>query len=351
MKDSISSNEKLAGIAQMEIEFTALERQKELDLLENENEIISTKLAEEKSIRIWLIAGTITLVLFSYILTIYHRSIKRTNLRLFKEIELRTTSESKLRKLKEGLEQNILERTSKLREVNLDLTKTKTEKQNSEQRLIETEKMAGIGEMAAGLAHEIRNPIAIIKSTAQYLSVNYSSTAPLVKSFIDSSDDINRIITRLMDFARMKPVEPEPLELIEFIRNCLLKFSKIIKQKEIDITEDFDQKIYSVNVDPILFEELFSNIIQNTLDVLSKQDSLSIKIRNETPYLIIEFSDNGSGIKDVEKVLKPFFTDKRNHIGLGLNFVHHIIGLHNGKLKINSKYNEGTAVRLFLPVN
>jgi len=351
MKDSITSNEKLAGIAQMEIEFTALEKQKELNLLESENKIISSEMEKEELIHIKIIMVTIALIILVLALILYYLSIKRTNKRMSREIELRIASESELLKLKKGLEQRVQERISELKDVNLNLKTTITEKQNSEKDLIEAERMAGIGEMAAGLAHEIRNPIAIIKSTAQYLSVNYSETIPFVKQLIESSDAINRIITRLMDFARLKPLVLEKVELPELIKNCLIKFGETIKLKQIHFKEEFAGKTYSVKIDPVLFEELFSNIIQNALDALSEHGSIEIRMKREIPNIIIEFSDSGSGIKNVNEVLKPFFTDKKHHTGLGLNFVQHIIGLHKGKLEINSIYKEGTTVSLFLPVN
>jgi len=346
--DSIFSSEKLAAISQMDVEIKALEKQKELDLLEQESDIITVELEKEKFNRIKLTALAAALILFSLTLFIYNRSIKRSNIRLTKEIRIRKSSEAELRKLKAGLEQQVIDRTAELRQVNKDLRDKIKEKRRSRKLLLETEKMAGIGELAAGIAHEIRNPIAIIKSTAQYLAENYPQTGDFMSDLTDNSDNINMTITRLMKFARLKSLELESVDITVFLSECLAKFTQQLERKKISMNIDKSDDNIKINIDPELFDEMLSNLISNSIEALPTAGEINIIIKQDADFLDIGIQDNGKGIKDIKRSLRSFYTTKKGHAGLGLNFVQYISGIHGFEFKLENLLNHGTRAKIIL---
>jgi signal transduction histidine kinase len=351
VRESLTSNEKLAAINLMDIELTSLEKQKELDLLERENSIISRELEKEKLIRVILIMLTSALLLFAVSLILYSRSIKRSNQKLADEINTRTQSEAVLQELKQELEQRVKDRTSDLMDINEQLKDTVIRNKRSEKILMEAEKMAGIGELAAGIAHEIRNPIAIIKSTAQYLKENYSETEKIMKNLIYNSDEINQVIFKLMEFAKLDSPNPEEVKISTFLKICLEKFEYEIVQRQIELRIEELQQDITVKIDAKLYEILLTNLISNALEGILDKGIITLALTKEQTCLLLEITDNGTGIENPEKALIPFFTTKKHHSGLGLCFVKHIAALHNTKFELESDLGRGTKVKLSIILN
>jgi signal transduction histidine kinase len=349
INEDIFSSEKLSAISQMDVEIRALENQKELDLLERENILISADLEREKLIRLKLMILLGGLFLFVVSLVLYYRSIKRSNFRLAGEISTRIESESELKKLKSDLKQLVVDRTAELQQVNEDLQDKIAEKKRSRKLLIEAEKMAGIGELAAGVAHEIRNPIAIIRSTAQYLTENYPLTDKLMKILIKSSDDINRIISRLMKFARLKTRELKKVNLIAFLKDSLIQFDQEIQRKKINLNLSELSREFYIDIDTELFDDLLANLISNSIEELPEEGGrINIRFKNGIDSLEMSIEDNGSGINDANTALKSFFTSKKDHVGLGLNFVQYISRIHGYTFRLTSNGIIGTkAIILF----
>jgi len=351
IKDSLFSNERISKIRLMDIELTSLEKQKELDLLESESRIISRELEKEKLLRIKLIMLSYALLLFAVSLILYSRSIKRSNQKLAEEIRIRAQSEAVLLKLKQELELRVKDRTSDLIAINEQLRDTVMKNKRSEKILMETEKKAGIGELAAGIAHEVRNPIAIIKSTAQYLKEIYSETEKIMDNLISNSDEINHVIFQLMEFAKLDLPNPEEVKISTFLKNCLEKFEHEIVQRQIELRMKGPQEDITVNVDPRLYEILIANLISNALEGIPDKGIIGIMLVKKLNCLHLEITDNGNGIEDPEKAFIPFFTTKKNHSGLGLCFVQHIAALHNTRFELKSELSRGTKVKLSIMLN
>ncbi len=332
----------------MDVEIKNLEKQKELDILEQENELIKAELEKEKYSRIKLAVLVGALVLLSFSLLAYSRSLKKSNARLEKEIRIRKSSESELQELKTGLEQQVVDRTAQLQQINEDLHDKIIEKTQSQNVLLETEKMAGIGQMAAGIAHEIRNPIAIIRSTAQFLSGAYISTQDSMKILTETSDDINKVITRLMNFTKLKPLRKEVIDLNDFFREISTKFEHQLHESGIKMVLELHQELPVVEMDPGLMTNMISELITNSIEALSRGGLINVSALKRNGQIEISIEDDGNGIKDIEQAIRSFYSTKKKHPGLGFNYVRYIAGLHDFTFNLESTLNKGTRARIII---
>jgi len=234
----------------------------------------------------------------------------------------------------------------------------------------ERDRLAALGEMAAGLAHEIRNPLGAIKGAAQYLNpANLpSEEAEFLKIIIEETDRLNRVLTQFLDYSRPYQCELSVVNLDEVLRQIIRLYSVPQDEKYKFNYSNEGGEIY-VKLDVEQFRQVILNIIKNAQEAMPDGGSIDIKVyrydgkkrtfssvfsrdRDSSDRVIIEIRDYGTGIEEsnLNKVFIPFFTTKKSGTGLGLAISKKIIESHNGKLEINSKKGEGTMVRVILPV-
>lgn len=216
-----------------------------------------------------------------------------------------------------------------------------------EDRMKEQQRLAQLGEMAASVAHEIRNPLSIMKTTAEVLQKRYSDTSDEMLSFIpDEIDRLNRLVEDFLQFARQRPLNPEPIQLQEFIQD----FVKRIPDQHINTEIQSDLPV--IQVDPDALRQILLNLLNNARDASSDDAPVILRVSEEGSKRIrLEVADRGQGIpdKDREKIFEPFYSTKATGSGLGLAITRQLLRRMGGEIEIRSKSGQGTSVIIWLP--
>jgi PAS domain S-box-containing protein len=232
--------------------------------------------------------------------------------------------------------------------VQRDITEYKT----LEKKFYESEKLAAVGQLSAGIAHEVRNPLSSIKMSLQILEKRLNPTGNDLKRFKIAEKEVEhleKIVNDILIYA--KPAEPEmkPTDISSFLERSLMMVEKEVSEKKIDIQIHIDPDIPPVNFDSAMLKQAFLNLYLNAIDAMENGGKLRIKakiVRNGNKHVMIEIEDNGCGIdeEDMPHLFNPYFTRKKYGTGLGLTQVKKFIDLHQGNIEIFSKKDEGTRV-------
>lgn len=232
-------------------------------------------------------------------------------------------------------------------------------------RMYHADKMSIMGQLAAGAAHEIRNPLTSIRSTIQYL--NRDITDPekkqMVNNLIGEVDRINGIIQGLLSFSKSVKSQFEMIDLDHIIHQTLQLISNTADKKNIQINYSFNTKRDRIEADPGQLKQVFLNILINAIQAIPDHGEINLSVEdgestetishaiNEEVYII--FTDDGKGIDsaDIDKIFDPFYTTKDDGTGLGLSISYGIINRHGGDIKIKSKVGSGTTVIISLPTS
>ncbi|MBU2493306.1 MAG: PAS domain S-box protein [Bacteroidetes bacterium] len=217
-----------------------------------------------------------------------------------------------------------------------------------------SERLASLGRMAAGIAHEIRNPLSSIKGFAMYLRNKFdvsSENWEYASVMMNEVDRLNRVIQDLLNFA--KPYEPKlhPIEIEKIINHSLKLVESELTEKKVHVKLENNDNIKPVLADDDLLTQVFLNLFLNAIDALYEAGILKILFSEDKDFIIVEVSDNGKGIKqdDIPKIFDPFFTSKQGGTGLGLAIVYRIIENHNGEIGVLSDAGKGTTFIIKLP--
>jgi signal transduction histidine kinase len=277
-------------------------------------------------------------------------------------------SERELRKHREQLSMLVEERTAELRSSYELLKDEIMDRRMAEAETLRTGQLAALGELAAGVAHEINNPINGIINYAQLLlnkSVPDSREQDIAARIIKESDRIAHIVRSLLSFAREGKEEKYPVSIQEIMADTLGLTETQLKKDGIKLEIDIPVNLPRIIAQPQQLEQVFLNIISNARYALNqkypaehKNKMLEIRcneiIISKKPYVRISINDRGSGIPEalLDKVMNPFYSTKPSNIGtgLGLSISHSIIKNHGGKLTIDSVEGEFTKVIIELPV-
>jgi len=218
------------------------------------------------------------------------------------------------------------------------------------------EKLTAMGELASGVAHEIRNPINVIGMVAQRLlkefnpdenREEYLSITSLLK---DEVTRINKIITQFLQFAKPLSVSNEEVKTGDFIEGIFRSFIGQANQKKINFRID-NAGDYAVNTDPDLLKQVLLNIVQNSFDAVEENGEVSLNCRKTDRKIIIEVKDNGKGIPEEvqSKIFDLYFSTKKEGNGLGLSISQKIVNQLGGRLSFTSRRDEGTTFTIELP--
>ncbi|MEC4686244.1 MAG: PAS domain S-box protein [Nitrospirota bacterium] len=219
------------------------------------------------------------------------------------------------------------------------------------EKLAMAEKMAALGEVAAKVAHEIRNPLVSIGGFSRRLEKRLDGKLLEYASVITREvDRLEEILKEILSFVRDVRISKEHLEGVKIIEDILSLFSQEIKKRGVVLETDFKDPL-SLEVDPNRIKEALINIINNAIQIMGEGDHLIIRTYREQDYGVIEVSDTGPGIngKDLPYIFDPFFTTKIDGTGLGLAIAHRIIEEHQGKIDVYSTPGEGTTFKIYLP--
>jgi two-component system sensor histidine kinase HydH len=217
------------------------------------------------------------------------------------------------------------------------------------------EKLAAIGGLAAGVAHEIRNPLSSIKGIATYFknkSDQNSDDEEMAGVMIEEVERLNRVISELLEFARPTELKLKTTDVNSLIEHSVRLIEKEASDKNIDIKLDLSQQPVSAQIDSDRFSQCLLNLYLNALQAMGKGGQLSIKDSlTDDNLIVIEIRDTGSGIKveNLNKIFDPYYTTKTKGTGLGLAIVHKIVEAHNGSIKVRSISGQGTSFIIRIP--
>lgn len=259
------------------------------------------------------------------------------------------SNEEELNRLNRSLERKVIERTSELEAKSLELMRT-------QQELLRAEKLAAIGELASGVAHEINNPAAIIRGNIELLLAQLPPDHPAREEAAEAlkqTERVSRITQNMLAFAREQTINPEQTWVNKIIEDVFAQVSHHEPLQGVDIDMELGSNLPSILGDSERLRQVFTNIVVNALQAMSGHGRLKVVTRLEGDGVEIRFEDSGPGItEDLQsKIFNPFFTTKANGTGLGLAVSYGIIKALRGSITVQSKPGSGASFRIFLPIN
>ena len=244
----------------------------------------------------------------------------------------------------------------------LALDRDVSERKKAEEALQRTEQMKMVGELATGLAHEIKNPLAGIKASMEVLS-NESTFSDedrnVLLKVIEEIKRIEALLKELLSFAR--PPVPQLTDVdvnsvIEAVLVLLAQDKQFAQNNSngINIIRNFDKYLPEITADPMQLKQVILNLIMNSIDAMPEGGTLGVRsyFDREAHSIHIEVSDTGKGIEEkmIDKIFQPFFTTKPKGTGLGLAITKRLVDEHNGRLSVVNCPGGGTIIRVSLPL-
>jgi len=231
-----------------------------------------------------------------------------------------------------------------------------TEVQHLKKEIERSQRLVSLGRLAAGIAHEIRNPLSSIKGFATYFRDRYrenpedQATATIM---IHEVDRLNRVISQLLEFARPVKIQKRSVPIHMVIEHALKMIEKQAETKGIHIEKDLSSKIREVPMDPDRFNQVLLNLCLNAVEAMEGGGTLSIGLHacGDSGKVEITVSDTGVGItrENLVHIFDPYFTTRPSGTGLGLAIVHKIVESHGGQVQVESEVGKGTRVSIMLP--
>jgi two-component system nitrogen regulation sensor histidine kinase GlnL len=236
-----------------------------------------------------------------------------------------------------------------------------------EEDLKRADRLALMGTLAAGLAHEIRNPLGGIKGAAQLLRRSADGN-PSVREFTDimirEVDRVNQLIEQLLDLSRPADLNLEALNIHEILDDVLLLESQSVSEKHIQIRKRFDPSLPPIKGDRAQLVQVFLNLVKNAFQAMGQNGALTVATRLETDYHVrgqgggpgriiwVDLADEGTGIaeEDLPHIFSPFFTTKTSGTGLGLATCYRIVNEHGGLIRVESTLGKGSTFKVSLVV-
>ena len=224
------------------------------------------------------------------------------------------------------------------------------------ERLNRAEHLSTLGEMVAGISHEIRNPLGIIKSSSELLKkkmAQFDPSSSIPDIIIEESVRLNNIITDFLNFAKPKSPNLSACYIEDILEKNITFLTSQIKQEGYTIEKHYDENLPEIVADTDMLYQAFLNILINAMQAMPGGGVIHVNIHSANHSVTIVIEDEGEGIAEdlIEKIWDPFFTTKAKGTGLGLGIVKNIIESHEGSISIINKPDTGSRVTISLPVN
>ena len=239
---------------------------------------------------------------------------------------------------------------------NILLFKDLTEVRTLRREVARSQRLASVGRLAAGVAHEIRNPLSSIKGFATYFKERYPErpedqrTADIM---IQEVDRLNRVVGQLLEFAKPVPVKPKPVSLQALLNDSIKLIRDRAAEKNISIQTQNNTRMDEVRIDPDRINQVLLNLYLNAIDSMESGGELKVEIFSDGQRrnVVIQVSDTGRGIsrENLSKIFEPYFTTKSTGTGLGLAIAHNIVEAMGGKITVVSDKEVGTTFTVALP--
>ncbi len=290
--------------------------------------------------------------------------IRKHDVELQVEIAERKRAEEETRKLNEGLELKVIERTTQLVE--------------AQEELVRKEKLATLGKLAGCVGHELRNPLGVMNNAVYFLKTVMTGTDDTVREYLDiikhEIDNSQRIITDLLDFSRTRPPQTRSVTASELVNETV---GRCQIPENVLLRTELPDSLPCLKVDPLQMEQVFQNIITNAVQAMPDGGDLTISARSiqgsifkgpcagekdtgegamaageEGKFMEISVADSGEGItpENMKKLFQPLFTTKARGIGLGLVVSRNLTEANGGRIEVASCPGEGTVFAVKLPI-
>jgi PAS domain S-box-containing protein len=244
---------------------------------------------------------------------------------------------------------------------------TRVEQLEERERL--RDRLAALGEMAAAIAHEVKNPLAGIEVMAGILKRQLASSEDaqsILGDIIKEAKMANAIVLEVLEFVRPIRLQVERIALADVVRDAVSMAESLVPRGETGIEVQLPENLPPIQGDPHQLRQLFTNLLTNAFEALSgagvvaisasyqpsEEDALGIE-SHAVPMVLVEVADNGPGVSSdlIDRIFSPFFTTKPRGSGLGLAIVRKIVDAHDGRIDVSSQVGSGTRFRITLPVS
>jgi two-component system, NtrC family, sensor histidine kinase HydH len=236
------------------------------------------------------------------------------------------------------------------------LFKDLSEVRSLRKEIARSQRLASVGRLAAGVSHEIRNPLSSIKGFATYFKERYHDVPEnqqISNLMIQEVDRLNRVVGQLHEFARPITISKKPINVRTFLENSLKLIERQTSEANIKIQTRLDSEIGEILVDPDRINQVFLNLYLNAMESMKNGGDLNVWVlkNEEKEGIKIRVQDTGTGINedDLTHIFDPYFTTKASGTGLGLAIAHNIIEAHDGEIKVDSILGQGTTITILLP--
>lgn len=223
----------------------------------------------------------------------------------------------------------------------------------SRDMLVRSEKMAALGTMAAGIVHELKNPLAFIQTVAQLLPLKWEDPEfreTTVKMLPSEATRMKTIIDGLLEYSRQHELKSEPVDLTQTFEKIITVMAYDFRKNNVEVKRSYAQPP-KVMGDPNRLMQVFMNLFSNAVQAMPRGGSLEIKIEEKGERVAIVVSDTGFGIpqKQLREIFNPFFSTKETGTGLGLSISQKIVEEHKGQIDVESEVGKGTTFTVYLP--
>lgn len=236
-----------------------------------------------------------------------------------------------------------------------------SEQKRLEKQVLQVERLATIGKMAAKVAHEIRNPLSSISLNAEllqdelngYATADTEEAQALLKAVIGEIDRVTSLTEEYLQFSRLPESQPVRDDINRVVKESVDFFRPQTQQKKIVLEVQVSAKAWPVRFDPVQIRRVLLNIMRNAVEAMPKGGRLKVVTEHCAQHAVIHIADDGVGIpaEELEKIFDPFFTTKDFGTGLGLAVVQQIIEEHRGRVVCESRLGQGTKFSIFLPLD
>jgi two-component system, NtrC family, sensor kinase len=244
----------------------------------------------------------------------------------------------------------------KFNEMEEQLAQREAELDRKNKELFQNKKLAAIGTLASGVAHELNNPLNNIYLSTQVLVRELGNASPsnikdVVADIRSQTMRVKGIVSDLLEFARGREPQMKKVDLHALIANAYKFTGTSVPTEKVRFRTESADKDIMISADPEQMERVFINLFTNAIEAMEGEGDLLVGVTEEDDAVIIKVSDTGKGIshESLEKILEPFYTTKNKGTGLGLAIVFNIINKHNGKIAIQSEEGKGTVFTITLP--
>jgi len=225
-----------------------------------------------------------------------------------------------------------------------------------------SERLAALGQLSAGLAHEIRNPLGVIKGSAEILNKKLQSSQPVESELaVYISSEVNRLnslVARFLDFARPSHIELQPRLISELMDHALELVHNQFPSAKVQVERDYAAELPEILIDGQMCEQVFVNLVTNAYQAMDGRDGLLriaifAESSNAKNGVGVTIEDSGSGVPPElrEQIFNPFFTSKKEGVGLGLSIVAKIVDDHRGWIRLQTDSTRGARFHVFLPAS